>query len=132
VLVNVITKSVVPPALIVEGEKDLAIVGRLGVIVSKSATVQVPEVHATLVLLTPDGTEIVAVFTTCVCAKEGIWNASKKTNSHRPLKSVPAECNPNMYVFRRLNTFFLLISKKLHLYLMTQLDKTLKFTEINP
>jgi hypothetical protein len=70
-LEKVITNNVVPPALIVAGAKDFETVGRLGAIVSKSATVQVPEVQSTLVLLTPEGTEIVAVLTTWVCAIKG-------------------------------------------------------------
>lgn len=58
------TSNVVPPALIVDGAKSFEIVGRLGVIESKSAAVQVPDVQSALVLLTPDGTEMVAVLTT--------------------------------------------------------------------
>lgn len=63
-LVNVITNKVVPPAAIVEGVNVLLTVGKLGVILSMSATVQVPEAQAGLVLVTPDGTEIVAVLVT--------------------------------------------------------------------
>lgn len=131
-MVNVITNSVVPPALIVDGEKDFDIVGLLGEMLSLSATVHVPDAQPEPVFVTPDGTEIEAVLVTCVCANAGICIAIRNTNAHRPPKSVPADRNPNNDIFRRLNTFFLLISKKLHLYLMTQLDKTLKFTEINP
>lgn len=50
----------------VVGVKDFETVGRLGVMVSRSAAVQVPELQATFVLLTPEGTEIVAVLTTWV------------------------------------------------------------------
>jgi hypothetical protein len=67
VLVKVITRSVVPPALMVEGANNLPMVGRLGVTVSMSEAVHVPELQAMLVLLTPEGTEIVAVLTTWVC-----------------------------------------------------------------
>ena len=58
------TSNVVPPALIVDGVKSFETVGRLGVTGSESAAVQVPDVQSALVLLTPDGTEMVAVLTT--------------------------------------------------------------------
>jgi hypothetical protein len=61
----VITNKDVPPALIVEGVKDLETLGLLGVTESGSKTVHVPEVQPAPVLLTPEGTEIVAVLTTC-------------------------------------------------------------------
>ena len=65
-LVKVITKSVVPPALMVEGVKALDMVGRLGVIASISAAVHVPVLHPTPlpVFVTPTGTEIAAVLVT--------------------------------------------------------------------
>lgn len=63
---NVITNNVVPPALIVAGAKVLEIVGRLGVMPSLSANVQVPVAHPAPVLVTPDGTEIVTVLVTVV------------------------------------------------------------------
>ena len=65
-LVKEITNNEVPPAVIVEGVKVLLTVGRLGVILSPSATVQVPATHNEdgLVFDTPDGTEIVAVLVT--------------------------------------------------------------------
>lgn len=61
---NVITNSVVPPALMVEGEKVFDTVGLLGVIESLSAAVQVPVAQPLPVFVTPDGTEIVAVLVT--------------------------------------------------------------------
>ncbi|TAG24209.1 MAG: hypothetical protein EAZ37_16845, partial [Burkholderiales bacterium] len=61
VLVNVITKRVVPPALIVLGVNDLEIVGRLGVMGSESAAVHVPPVQPAPVFVTPEGTEMKAV-----------------------------------------------------------------------
>jgi hypothetical protein len=72
VLVKVITNSDVPPALIVLGVKVLVTRGKLGVILSISATVQVPATHpvATLVLDTPAGAEMEAVLVIWVCAKE--------------------------------------------------------------
>lgn len=66
VLVKVITNNVVPAALIVEGAKVLLTLGRLGVMLSLSATVHVPDVQAGLVLVTPEGTEMIAVLVTCV------------------------------------------------------------------
>lgn len=68
VLVNVMTNSVVPPALIVEGVKDLEMIGRLGVIGSESAAVHVPveQLSPEPVFVTPAGTDIDAVFVTCV------------------------------------------------------------------
>lgn len=107
VLVNVMTRSVVAPALMVVGVKDFETVGRLGVMVSKSAAVQVPELQATFVLLTPEGTEIVAVLTTWVWENAGAWESTTKTTIHRPLHSAPADNNPNLKVSRRLNTFCL-------------------------
>lgn len=68
-LVNVITNRVVPPAMMVDGVNVFAMVGRLGVIASESATVQVPEAQPKPVLVTPDGTEIVAVLVTWVWAR---------------------------------------------------------------
>lgn len=78
VLVKVMTNNVVPLELMVDGVKLLATVGRLGVIVSTSATVQVPDAQPAPVLVTPDGTEIVAVFVTWVCANADP-GANKKT-----------------------------------------------------
>lgn len=67
------TSSVVPPALIVDGVKDLEMIGRLGEIVSLSAAVQVPveQFSPDPVLVTPEGTDIEAVFVTCVWANTG-------------------------------------------------------------
>lgn len=120
VLVNVITNSVVPPALIAVGVNDLETVGRLGVIVSISAAVQVPVLQpAPLpVLVTPDGTEINAVLVTCVCANAGNCKLIRKRNSHKPLISMPADFNPNNDVFRRLSTFCLPIFKNATYYLL--------------
>jgi hypothetical protein len=64
VLVNVITNNVVPPALMVDGVNDLETVGRLGVTASGSTAVQVPDPHPAPVLVTPDGTEMIAVLVT--------------------------------------------------------------------
>ena len=64
VFVNVITKRLVPPALIDVGANDLEIVGRLGEMTSGSTAVHVPLVQPAPVLVTPDGTEIVAVLVT--------------------------------------------------------------------
>ena len=61
---NVITKRVVPPAVMVLGVNDLEIVGRLGVTGSESAAVHVPLLQPTPVFVTPDGTEINAVLVT--------------------------------------------------------------------
>ena len=66
-----ITNRVVPPAMMVDGVNVFAMVGRLGVTASESATVQVPEAQPkpVPVLVTPDGTEIVAVLVTWVWAR---------------------------------------------------------------
>lgn len=71
--VNVMTKRVVPPALIVDGVKDLEIIGRLGVTTSTSAAVHVPveQLRPEPVLVTPAGTEMNAVFVTWVWADAG-------------------------------------------------------------
>lgn len=101
------TRSVVAPALIVVGVNDFETVGRLGVMVSRSAAVQVPELHATFVLLTPEGTEIVAVLTTWVWENAGVLKNSRKATIHRPPPSAPADIKPNLKASRRLNTFCL-------------------------
>jgi hypothetical protein len=69
-LVNVITKSEVPPALIVEGVNDFATTGRLAVTVSVSLALQTPDTHKRLglVLVTLAGTVIEAVLVIKVCA----------------------------------------------------------------
>jgi hypothetical protein len=113
VLVKVITKSVVPPALMVDGVNDLATAGWLGVMVSVSAAVHVPVPQPAPVLVTPDGTEIDAVLVTCVCAKLGKCNVNSKRKSHRPPQSAPVDRNPNTEDIRRLSTFFLLFFKKI-------------------
>jgi hypothetical protein len=110
-LVKVITNSVVPPALMVVGVKVLASKGRLGVMLSTSAAVQVPEPQPEPVFVTPEGTEIEAVLVTCVCANDGKCKLIKKRNSHRLLKHMPVNFNPSNEVFRRLNTFCLPIFK---------------------
>ena len=61
---KVITRSVVPPALIVDGVNDLETIGRLGVTGSLSAAVHVPELQPNPVLVTPVGTEMEAVLVT--------------------------------------------------------------------
>jgi hypothetical protein len=134
VFVNVITNNVVPPALIEDGVNDLEIVGRLGVIASISAAVHVPVLHPTPlpVLVTPEGTEIEAVFVTCVCANAGACIASRKTDAHSVHQSAPADRNRSIEDVRRLSTFFLLFSKSASCYLFLIKLKTLEFTEINP
>jgi hypothetical protein len=134
VLVNVITSRVVPPALMVVGENDFEIVGRLGVMVSISAAVHVPVLQPMPlpVFVTPEGTEMEAVFVTCVCANAGICIASRKTDVHRMLKKAPADRNRNIEDVRRLNTFLLLFSKNTSCYLFLINLKTPEFTEINP
>jgi hypothetical protein len=107
------TRSVVAPALMVVGVKDLETVGRLGVMVSRSAAVQVPELQATFVLLTPEGTEMVAVLTTWVWEYAGKWENKAKRAKHRPPHSVPVDNNLNLKASRRLNTFCLQNFKKL-------------------
>lgn len=111
-LVKVITKSVVPPAVIVVGANVLEIVGGLVVTLSTSVTVQVPEIQPAPVLVTPDGTEMDAVLVTCVCAIAGICVLNRNRSAHRPRKTRPARFNPNNEVFRRLNTFCLQIFKQ--------------------
>jgi hypothetical protein len=108
VLVNVITSNVVPPALIVPGVNDLAINGRLGATVSTSTAVQVPLAQPAPVLVTPPGTEMVAVFVTCVCAIAMFCVARRTSVAMTTL----CHSAPNNFVFnlkkpRRLNTFFL-------------------------
>lgn len=95
VLVNVITSRVVPFELMLEGLKLLPTVGRLGVTVSTSATVQVPDPQPAPVFVTPEGTEIVAVLVTCVCANAGAGASCSARNSkaNRPTKRPPA--NPS-------------------------------------
>ena len=110
-LVNVITNNEVPPALRVDGVNDLAIAGRLGVMASLSAAVQVPLPQPAAVLVIPDGTEIDAVLVTCVCANAGNCKLIRKRNTHRLLKSAPVSFNPNDVVFRRLRSFCLPIFK---------------------
>jgi hypothetical protein len=112
-LVNVITNSVVPPALMLLGVNDLASVGRLGVIVSMSAAVQVPDAQPmpVPVFVTPAGTEIAAVLVTCVCANAGSCNAIRKKNAHKPPTRKLADRNLSNDVNRRLSTFLLQFSK---------------------
>lgn len=69
VLVKVITRSEVPPALIVPGVNDLETNGTLAVTASRSATVHVPEAQPAAVLDTPAGAEIEAVLVIWVCAR---------------------------------------------------------------
>lgn len=108
-----ITKRVVPPALMLEGAKVLETVGRLGVMLSPSAAVHVPVLQPEPVFVTPDGTEIVAVLVTCDCAKLELAVATKNSRAHRTPKSIPAALRLNDNRERRLNTFFLLFSKKI-------------------
>lgn len=68
VLVKVITKSEVPPALMVPGVKVLETNGTLAATPSRSATVQVPEAQPAAVLETPTGAEIDAVLVIWVWA----------------------------------------------------------------
>lgn len=118
VFVNVITNKVVSPALIVDGVNDFEMPGRLGVMGSLSAAVQVPveQPKPLPVFVTPEGTDIEAVFVTCVCANAGICIVRKKTNTHRPLTSAPADFNPKNDAFRKLSTFCLLFSKNVTCY----------------
>lgn len=83
VLVKVMTSKDVPPAVIVEGLKVLDTKGALAVIVSISATVQVPVAQPAPVLETPTGTEIEAVLVTWVCADAnwGTHTASKNPST---------------------------------------------------
>jgi hypothetical protein len=111
VFVNVMTKSDVPPALIVDGANDFETTGRLGEMGSASEAVHVPEPHPAPVLVTPEGTDIAAVLVTCVCAKVGRCTVRRKKNSNRLLMKAPADLNPNSEIARRLNTFFLHFSK---------------------
>jgi hypothetical protein len=67
----------------VEGVNDLVSVGRLAVIVSLSAAVQVPVPQPAPVLVTPDGTDMNAVLVTCVWAKAGSWKLIKNRSAHR-------------------------------------------------
>jgi hypothetical protein len=112
VLVNVITSSVVPPELIVAGVNDLATNGRLGVTVSTSTAVHVPLAHPAPVLVMPGGTEIVAVFVTCVCAIAIFCVANRTSAANTRLEaSAPHLFKFNRKMTRRLNTFFLQNSK---------------------
>lgn len=71
VLVKVITKSDVPPALMLPGVNDFETTGKLGDTESRSTAVQVPAAQpsAVLVFETPAGAEIEAVLVIWVCAK---------------------------------------------------------------
>jgi hypothetical protein len=95
VLVNVITSRLVPPAVIVEGVNVLLTVGRLGVMLSVSATVHVPVAQDGLVFVTPEGTEIVAVLTTWVCAEAVSWKKKRMSNANRTRISIPGALFPN-------------------------------------
>jgi hypothetical protein len=99
-----------------DGENDLEIVGRLGVMVSESAAVHVPDVQPAPVLVTPEGTEMNAVLVTCVCANAGSCRLMRKKNSHKPHTSTPVDLNPNHEFFRRVCTFCLLSSKETTCY----------------
>lgn len=70
VLLMLIVKRVVPPALMLLTANDFEIVGLDEVIVSISAAVQVPAAQEgdELVLVTLVGGEMTAVLVTCVCA----------------------------------------------------------------
>lgn len=89
VLVNVITNRLVPPAEIVDGVKVLPTVGRLGVMVSVSAAVHVPEAHPAPVFVTPEGTDIAAVLVTCVCASAPLWIKNRQPQATRKRFSNP-------------------------------------------
>lgn len=71
-MVNVITNSEVPPALIVGGVKDFETVGRLAVTPSVSLAVHTPRVEQALVLVTLGGTVIEAVLVISVCAETDV------------------------------------------------------------
>lgn len=67
-MVNVITKSDVPPDKILAGAKVLVTLGGVGVTTSVSVAVHAPTVQDGLVLLTLVGGVIEAVLVTPVCA----------------------------------------------------------------
>lgn len=114
VLVKVITKSVVPPALILVGANVFETVGGLAVTISVSVAVQIPPVQpaAVLVLVTPRGTEIDAVLVTCVCAKTAGYKFNRNTNANRARSSAPVTFTPSDEFSKRLRTFCLPVSKK--------------------
>jgi hypothetical protein len=112
VLVKVITNNVVPPALMVDGEKVLETVGLLGVMESLSAAVQVPNVQPAPVLVTPEGTEIVAVLVTWLWAKPDSGNDNRNSAANKQPMSLPAPNRLDKDTKRRLNTFFLHISNE--------------------
>ena len=72
-------------------------VGRLGVMVSTSAAVHVPEPQPAPVLVTPAGMEIVAVLVTCDCAKlaAGKRTKARQSAANRPPGRVPECINPH-------------------------------------
>jgi hypothetical protein len=105
------TKRVVPPAFMVLGVNDLEIVGRLGVIGSESAAVQVPPVQPAPVLVTPAGTEMNAVLVTCVCASAGACSIAMKESNKQPNAQALAGRNFHNEKKRRSNTFFLIFTK---------------------
>jgi hypothetical protein len=126
VLVNVITKSVVPPALMVVGEKVFDTVGLLGVMESLSAAVHVPvaQPKPPPVFVTPDGTEIVAVLVTWLCAKPESGIKDRNSAANRQPMSLPALKRPHKDAKRRLNTFFLLFSNEFILRSSTHSHQT--------
>ena len=131
VFVKVITSSVVPPALIVDGVKVLETIGRLGVMLSISAAVQVPAMHPKPVFVTPTGTEIVAVLVTCDWANAGECSPARKANTHRPSTSWLVEYSLNREAFRRLSTFCLQNPKDAVRFVVTVYLKLLEFSELN-
>lgn len=64
--VKVMTKRLVPPALMVGNVNDLETNGLLALTGSTSTAVHVPDAQFRPVLVTPAGTEINAVLVTCV------------------------------------------------------------------
>jgi hypothetical protein len=82
----VMTSNDVPPAMMVVGLKVLETVGRLAVIVSLSAALQVPATQAVavLVLVTLAGAVMEAVLVIWVCAKACCGIASE---ANKPISS---------------------------------------------
>jgi hypothetical protein len=94
------------------GVKVLAIVGRLGVMESESAAVHVPDSQPTAVFVTPDGTEMNAVFVTCVWARAGKANIAIDNASRQPSANALANRSLSNEKIRRPSTFFLIFTIK--------------------
>jgi hypothetical protein len=107
VLVNVITNTEVPPALITLGVKALETCGKLAATASKSATVHVPAKQPVFVfvLVTVGGAEIDAVLVICVWAKTACEEKSASVTKSVNAVALILRATIHLDKFKRYNTF---------------------------